>query len=148
MEKTAFVYVTYIATSREKVWEAIVDPGITAKYWQNVNLSDWNAGSRWEHRDAGGDGALRLVGRVVECDPPRRLVLTWAFPADERDEAKQTRVAIDVETYREVVRLTVTHDRLEAGSDMLRGITDGWPMVLSSLKSLLETGRPLPKLWT
>ena len=73
--------------------------------------------------------------------------MTWAFPADEGNEERTTRVAFEIEPYREVVRLTLTHDRLEPGSEMERGITEGWPMVLSSLKTLLETGRPLPKLW-
>lgn len=147
MEKTEFVHVTYIATQPEKAWEAIVVPAITAKYWQNVNVSDWKPGSRWEHRDAGPEGSLRLAGRVLEAAPPRRLVMTWAFPADEGNEERTTRVAFDIEPYRGVVRLTLTHDRLEPGSEMERGITEGWPMVLSSLKTLLETGRPLPKLW-
>jgi len=147
MEKPEFIYVTYIATSPEKVWSALVDAEITRKYWQHVNLSDWKAGSKWEHRSAEKDRALRLVGKVLESVPPRRLVITWAFPADEARGEKHTRVTFEIEPVRDLVRLTVTHDRLEAGSEMLKGITDGWPKVLSSLKSLLETGRPLPKLW-
>ena len=147
MEKPEFVYVTYIATSPEKVWNALVDGEVTRKYWQHVNVSDWRPGSRWEHRSADQDRALRLVGKVLESVPPRRLVVTWAFPADEAREEKHTRVTFEIEPVRDVVRLTVVHDRLEPGSEMLKGITDGWPKVLSSLKSLLETGKPLPKLW-
>ncbi|HEY6104245.1 MAG TPA: SRPBCC domain-containing protein [bacterium] len=97
-------------------------------------------------------------GRVMNCCslhsdsslswqfPPRRLVLTWAFPADEAREEKRTRVTFEVEPLGEVVRLTVTHGHLEPDSDMLRRITAGWPKVLSSLKTLLELGRPLPAL--
>lgn len=110
-------------------------------------MSDWKTGSRWEHRSADKDRALHLVGKVLESVPPRRLVITWAFPADEAREEKQTHVTFEIEPVRGVVRLTVTHDRLEAGSEMQKGITDGWPKVLSSLKSLLEMGQPLPKLW-
>ena len=73
--------------------------------------------------------------------------MTWAFPADEAREDKHTRVTFLIEPIRGVVHLTVIHDRLEPGSEMLQGITDGWPKVLSSLKSLLETGQPLPALW-
>jgi hypothetical protein len=69
--------------------------------------------------------------------------LTWAFPADEAHEEKHTRVTIEIDLIGDVVRLTVTHDHLEPGSEMQRGITEGWPKVLSSLKSLLEVGRPL-----
>jgi uncharacterized protein YndB with AHSA1/START domain len=73
--------------------------------------------------------------------------LTWAFPADGAREEKHSRVTFEIEAIGDVVRLTVTHDRLEPGSEMLRGITEGWPKVLSSLKSLMEVGKPLPKLW-
>ncbi len=147
MDRPQFVYVTYIATTPEKLWNAIIDPEVTSKYWQHVNVSDWQPGSRWEHRHSSKEGAGLLVGKVLESSPPRRLVLTWAFPGDEADEDRHTRVTFDIEPIRGVVRLTVTHDRLQPDSEMLRGITDGWPKVLSSLKSLLEVGQALPRLW-
>ena len=147
MDKPVFVYVTYISTTPEKLWQALIDAKMTIQYWQHVNLSDWRAGSRWEHRSAEVGGELAMVGEVIESAPPRRLVLTWAFPVDEAREDKHTRVTFEIEPLGNVVRLTVTHDRLEAGSEMLEGITEGWPKVLSSLKSLLETGRALPELW-
>lgn len=147
MDKPQFVYVIYIAATPEKVWNALIDAEITTQYWQHVNLSDWRPGSRWEHRRDGIDGAVQLVGKVIESSPPRRLVLTWAFPADEAREEKHTRVTFELEPVGTVVRLTVTHDQLEAGSDMLKGIMRGWPKVLSSLKSLMESGRALPSLW-
>jgi uncharacterized protein YndB with AHSA1/START domain len=84
------------------------------------------------------------VGRVIEFEAPRRLVLTWAAPADADNRAAHTRVTFELEQIESMVRLTVTHDELERGSEMLRGITEGWPRVLSSLKSFLETGKPLP----
>lgn len=147
MDKPVFVYVTYIASTPEKVWRALIEPEVTVEYWRFVNVSDWRPGSRWEHREGGPQGELRLVGKVLESAPPRRLVVTWAFPADEAKKAKHTRVTFEIEPVGEIVRLTVTHDRLEAGSKMLEGITQGWPKVLSSLKSLLEVGKPLPPLW-
>jgi uncharacterized protein YndB with AHSA1/START domain len=107
------------------------------------NVSDWKRGSPWEHRAGDGSGTVRLVGEVLEHTPPRRLVITWAFPADRANRLKHTRVAFDVEPIEGMVRLTVTHDELEPGSEMDKGITDGWPRVLSSLKSFLETGKPL-----
>ncbi len=73
--------------------------------------------------------------------------MTWAFPADEAKEEKHSRVTFEIKPVGKVVRLTVTHDRLEPGSEMLEGITEGWSKVLSSLKSFIETGKPLPKLW-
>jgi uncharacterized protein YndB with AHSA1/START domain len=147
MDKPQFVYVTYISTSPEKVWNALIDSKVTVKYWQYVNVSDWKPGSKWEHHRLNKEGPLDLVGKVVESSPPRRLVLTWAFPADETREEKHSRVTFEIEPFRDVVRLTVTHERLEPDSEMLHGITEGWPMVLSSLKSLLEVGKPLPRLW-
>ena len=147
MDKPRFVYVTYIAATPEKIWNALIDTELTTQYWQHVNVSDWKPGSRWEHRRDGKDGDVLLVGKVIESTPPRRLVLTWAFPADEEREEKHTRVTFELEPVGTVVRLTVTHDRLEAGSDMLDGITEGWPKVLSSLKSFMESGRALPRLW-
>jgi uncharacterized protein YndB with AHSA1/START domain len=141
MDKPQFIYVTYIAASADDVWNAIVDPKIAATYWQNVNLSDWKPGSKWEHRDPGKDGSLRLAGKVLEVSRPKRLVLTWAFPEDASNEEKTSRVTFQIEPLGKVVRLTVTHDKLEAGSKMLEGITDGWPKVLSSMKSLLESGK-------
>jgi uncharacterized protein YndB with AHSA1/START domain len=147
MDKPRFVYVTYISTTPEKVWKALIDPTMTEKYWQHENVSDWQPGSPWEHRRTDKEGTLDLVGKVVESSPPRRLVITWAFPADKDRPEKHTRVTFEIEAVRGVSRLTVTHDELETASDMLRGITEGWPKVLSSLKTLLETERPLPMLW-
>jgi uncharacterized protein YndB with AHSA1/START domain len=147
MAKPDFVYVTYISASPEKIWNALIDPQTAAKYWQHVNLSDWKPGSKWEHREKDSKGALRLVGKVVESSPPRRLVLTWAYPADEANAEKHSRVTFEIQPVGEVVRLTVTHDRFEPGSQMLESIREGWPKVLSSLKSLLEVGKPLPRLW-
>ena len=94
-----------------------------------------------------GGGKIDLVGKVVEIAPPKRLVISWAFPADENRPERTSRVTFDIEPFRDVTRLTVVHDNLEPGSDMLKGISDGWPKVLSSLKSLLEGGHALPKLW-
>jgi uncharacterized protein YndB with AHSA1/START domain len=147
VDTTEFVYVVYIATSPEELWRALLEPGMTSQYWQHENVSDWTPGSRWEHRRRDAARTLDLVGRAVESAPPGRLVLTWAFPGDETREEQHSRVTFEIEPFRNVTRLTVTHDRLEPGSDLLGGIMEGWPMVLSSLKLQFETGQPLPKLW-
>jgi uncharacterized protein YndB with AHSA1/START domain len=147
VSKPEFVYVTYIATTPEKLWNALLDPKLTAQYWQHENVSDWKAGSKWEHRAFDEVRTLRLAGRVVESAPPRRLVLTWAYPNDTAPQEKHSRVTFDIEPAGDVVRLTVTHENFQPESDMFDRIRQGWPKVLSSLKSLLETGQPLPKLW-
>jgi uncharacterized protein YndB with AHSA1/START domain len=99
-------------------------------------------GAPTRRRFAHGD----IVGKVVESTPPRRLVFTWARPKDAEDDSKHSRVSFDIEPHGDVlVRLTVTHEDLERDPQMLAGISGGWPMVLSNLKTLLETGRVLPR---
>ena len=144
---------TYIATTPEKVWQALVDTDVMRQYWvgpnaecSRVNVSDWKPGSRWEHQRTDDSHTVDIVGKVVESNPPRRLVFTWARPKDAEDESKHSRVAFDIEPLGDgLVRLTVTHDDLERDPQMLEGISGGWPMVLSNLKTLLETGRVLPR---
>jgi len=152
MSKPSFVYVTYIATTPEKVWKAIVDPSLARQYWNDpnaganhpahVNVSDWKKGSKWEHQRVDNNN-VDIAGEVVETDPPRRLVLTWARPKELGDKSKHSRVTFDIEPQGKVVRLTVTHEDLEKDAPMLAGISDGWPKVLANLKTFLETGRPL-----
>jgi len=145
--RSEFTYVTYIASPPRKVWGALFEPTMIKKYWHVNNVSDWKPGSRWEHRCLGKRGEVMIAGKVVECSPPRRLVMTWASPEEEACKEKVSRVALDLKPFHGITRLTVTHDRLEPGSDMLEGIMDGWPRVLSGLKTLLETGRSAPAMW-
>ena len=146
MTKPSFVYVTYIATTPEKVWQAFVDTDVMRQYWvgaecARVNVSDWKPGSRWEHQRDDDTHAVDIVGKVVESTPPRRLVYTWARPSEADDTTKHSRVAIDIEPHGDgLVRLTVTHEDLEKDPKMLAGISSGWPKILSNLKTLLETG--------
>jgi uncharacterized protein YndB with AHSA1/START domain len=139
-ETTSFVYVTYIVSTPEKVFAAITKPELARRYWGHENVSDWHPGSKWEHVRANDERTVKLVGKVIEVVPPTRLVITWADPSQASDPASHSRVTFTIEDYDNMVRLTVTHDELEAGSGMAKGISQGWPVVLSSLKSLLETG--------
>jgi len=140
-DKTCFVYVTFIRSTPEKVFEAITRPDIARRYWGHENVSDWKQGSAWQHVRADAQRTVQLVGEVVEIVPPARLVITWANASQADDPAARSRVSFDIAPYEDMVRLTVTHDELEAGSGMDKGIRQGWPIVLSSLKSLLETGQ-------
>jgi len=145
MSKPKFVYVTYIDTTPDKVWTAITDGEVTKEYWgRHTNASDWKVGSAWKHQDYDDPSKVDIVGKVVEVQPPHRLVVTWSSPEGAGDPARVSRVTYDIAPYQRMVRLTVTHEDLEPESDMLRGITFGWPVVLSSLKSYLETGKCLP----
>jgi uncharacterized protein YndB with AHSA1/START domain len=155
MTKPSFVYVTYIATTPEKAWQAMIDNEMIRQYWcdptgacvHRENVSDWQVGSRWEHRRADGSGVADIVGTVIESAPPARLVYSWARPTEVDDDSKHSRVSIDIEAQGNgLVRLMVTHEGLENDPQMLSGISGGWPKVLSNLKTLLESGRTLQDL--
>ncbi|TQX85998.1 MULTISPECIES: SRPBCC family protein [Rhizobium] len=142
-ETTSFVYVTYILSTPEKVFEAITKPDVASRYWGHENISDWKIGSKWEHIRANDERSVELVGKIIEISPPTRLVMSWANASQATDPASHSRVTFEIVEYDDMVRLTVTHDDLIAGSGMANGISKGWPTVLSSLKSLLETGKGL-----
>jgi uncharacterized protein YndB with AHSA1/START domain/DNA-binding transcriptional ArsR family regulator len=133
-DKPSFVYVTYIQSTPERVWDALTDPDLTARYWGHSNVSDWRAGSRWEHVRTDGSGVSDGGGEVVVADRPRALVLTWGT----------SKVTFDIEPYGDIVRLTVSHGDLADDAER-EGAAAGWAAVLSNLKSLLETGHPLPQ---
>lgn len=142
-ETTSFVYVTYIASTPEKVFAAITTPEIARRYWGHENVSSWQRGARWEHVKADDARTVELVGEVIEHDPPKRLVISWANASEAHQPESHSRVTFEIEPYQDMARLTVSHDDLIAGSGMAKGISKGWPIVLSSLKSYLETGRGL-----
>jgi uncharacterized protein YndB with AHSA1/START domain/DNA-binding transcriptional ArsR family regulator len=137
----SFVYVTYIHSSPEKVWEALTDADLTARYWGHSNVSDWQPGSRWEHVRTDGSGITDVAGEVIESTPPRRLVIT--FGGTDRP-GRSSVVRFDIEPHHDIVRLTVTHDDIPDASDY-QAAAAGWAAVLSNLKSLLETGHVLPQ---
>ncbi|MFC3226261.1 SRPBCC family protein [Marinibaculum pumilum] len=138
----SFVYVTFIRTTPDKVFEAITRPEIARRYWGHENVSkDWQPGSGWQHVRTDDARTVDLVGKVLESDPPKRLVISWANESQQDDPDQYSRVAFDIEAQGELVKLTVTHDELQPGSGMLKGISRGWPQVLSSMKSYLETGQ-------
>ena len=142
MSKPEFVYVIYIQAAPEKIWQALMDPEMTKEFWgRRRNQSDWKIGSAWRHENYDDATDIAVAGHIVESDPPRRLVLTWAQP-NETDSEAFSRVTFEIEEFMGSARLTVTHSDLTP--ETLRNISAGWPPVLSSLKSLLETGASLP----
>ena len=142
MSNTEFVYTTYIKTTPEKVWAAITNPEFSRQYWVHGITSDWKVGSKWEHVIEGGNPGASIHGEVLESVPPHRLVISWADVA-ERANTEHSRVTFEIERIEDLVRLNVIHDKLKAGSITAGKISTGWPRVLSSLKSLLETGSAL-----
>jgi uncharacterized protein YndB with AHSA1/START domain len=140
MSKPQFVYVIYIGSTVDRVWNALIDPEMTREYWRHRNLSDWKTGSRWMHQRADDSGINDVVGTVIESSAPHRLVVSWVPPADEGNANRTSRVTYEIEPFMDsVVRLTVTHEELD--SEMLQSVSFGWPLVMSALKSLLETGK-------
>lgn len=140
--KPDFVYVLFIKTTTEQLWNALLDPEMTKQFWgRHRNVSDWKVGSSWEHQDYDNSSTIDIIGEVIESEPNKKLVLTWATPEDEKANKKQSQVTFELTSFFDSVQLTVTHRYLP--EEVYQGIALGWAGVLSSLKSLLETGRPL-----
>ena len=152
-----FAYTTYIGTTPEKLWQALTDPAFTRQYWGVSFETDWEKGSPMTWSEGGTK--TRDPGQVVlESEPCRRLSYTWhtftaewakANGVDEETFGKLTResrsrVTFTLEPHGEMVKLTVLHDGFDPGSTALEMCGQGWPALLSSLKTLLETGVPLP----
>jgi uncharacterized protein YndB with AHSA1/START domain len=142
--KPATVYTIYIASTPEKVWQALTSAEFSRKYFfGNAVEVDLKVGGAYLVRTP--DGALHISGEVIECDPPRKLTVTFNvnWPA-LIEKLGPTLVTYEIEPAGDAVRLTMTeaHDR-PLSDDILSGGRQGWPAILSSLKSLLETGNAL-----
>ncbi len=137
------VYQLYIRTTPEKLWQAITDPATTKLYFYESTVeSTWRPGEPLNRRRA--DGSFMLEGEVVEIDPPRRLVHTFiASHRKPEDRDPPSRVTWEIEPMGETCRLTLTHEHYAGDTKTYRGALTGWNPVLSGLKTLLETGRPL-----
>jgi uncharacterized protein YndB with AHSA1/START domain len=140
MSNNEFVYTTYIKTTPEKVWTAITNPEFNRQYWGHEAVSDWNNGSQWKLVAHDNQHTVKVAGQVIESIPPKRLVMSWAEPADTKDDS---RVTFEIVAMEDMVRLTVTHGNFKPGSVLPGRISMGWPLVLSSMKSFLETGKPI-----
>jgi DNA-binding transcriptional ArsR family regulator len=159
MDKPSFVYTTYIHTTPERLWHALTDPAFTQRYWGLTFESDWAEGSTmtWHQR---GVTIADPDQVVLVSEPYRRLSYTWHTFTPELTEAlgladevrgrlavePRSRVTFEIEPLGELVKLTVVHDELEPGGVTVSMISRGWPRVRSDLKTLLETGAPLPEV--
>ena len=143
-DRPEFVYVTYIAASVEKVWQALTDGEFTSRYWFGRRItSDWRAGS--EVRHVRPDGGADWVGEVLEADYPRRLSYTFVMQMNDETRAEgPSRVTYDLQSLEVVTKLTLTHDRHDTPGITFSNTSNGWPALMSSMKSLLETGEALP----
>jgi len=140
-----FVYVTYIRATPEALWDHLTKPEFTKVYWHGVWADcDWKPGSSW--RLMYSDGRVADTGEVVEVDRPRRLVLKWRneYRPDLKAEG-YSRATFELARIDDMVKLTITHEIDRTGSKFIEAVSGGWPIILSSLKSLIETGKPLPR---
>jgi len=144
MTKPDFAYAIYIRATREEVWNGFLEPEFTRQYWFHDNVSDWKAGSKWEHRRSDGSETVDIVGKVLESELHKRLVITWSRPADIDNPARISRVTVQLADqdwpggpWTEVI---LEHTDFQDDTEMRESVSGGWPMVLSGLKTLLEAG--------
>jgi uncharacterized protein YndB with AHSA1/START domain len=137
------VYEVYIRTTPERLWQAITDPSFIRQYFYDQSVkSSWKAGAEYVHRAP--DGTVKIEGTIVEFDPPRRLVQTFSCPFKEETRGdRPSRVTWTIEPKGEVCKLTLVHDDFDGETATFRSVGSGWNPVLSGLKTLLETGKPL-----
>ena len=142
MSKPEFVYVTYIETTPEKLWEALTSSEFSKRYWFGTELkTDWKVGSPFA---LVMNGTIRDTGEILEADRPRRLSYSFQHVLDDEMRSERpTKVVFNLEPHGKLVKLTLTHEDFEDGSKLLDGISRGWPAILSSLKSMLESGTAL-----
>jgi uncharacterized protein YndB with AHSA1/START domain len=143
MASSRFVYVTYIRTTPAKLWRALLEPEFTRRYWAETwQESEWKPGAAW--RLMIPDGRVGDAGQVLEIEPERRLVLSWRneFKPELREEG-YSRLTYELEKEGESVKLTLIHEIDKPDSKLIEAVSSGWPHLLASLKSLLETGESL-----
>ena len=142
MRKPEFVYVTYIETTPEKLWEALTSSEFSKRYWFGTELkTDWKVGSPFA---LVMNGTTTDTGEILEADRPRRLSYSFQHALDDEMRSERpTKVVFTIEPHGRLVKLTLTHEDFEDGSKLLDGISRGWPAILSSLKSMLESGTAL-----
>ena len=138
--RSHFVYVTYIRTTPAKLWEALTDAQFVRQYWFGVTVeSAWKKGAPWKLIYP--DGRASDSGEILESDPPRRLVIRWQNQWNPELNAEgPSGCTIELEPTGKAVKLTITHEIERPDSRLIAAVSQGWPLVLSNLKSLLETG--------
>ncbi|MFN3653690.1 MAG: SRPBCC family protein [Armatimonadota bacterium] len=142
-DRSRFVYVTYIRTTPERLWQALIEPELTRRYWAETwQESEWRQGAAW--RLMIPDGRVGDTGEVLEIEPHRRLVLSWRVDHMPELQAEgHSRVTYELEEMGATVKLTFTQEMDRPDSQVIAVMSEGWPHLLASLKTMLETGDPL-----
>ena len=139
MPKSTYVYASYIRTTPEKLWAALTDGEFMKQYWFGCHCeSSWTAGSPWKL--VSPDGQVLDSGKILEAQPPRRLVIQWRNQKPELKAEGDSLCTMELEPGAGAVKLTITHSIERDPSKLLGAVSGGWPKVISNLKSLLETG--------
>jgi uncharacterized protein YndB with AHSA1/START domain len=141
LAKSTFLYVTYIRTTPEKLWNALTtDSGFMKQYWFGVHCqSEWKAGSAWKMVSSSGE--ILDAGDIVEADPPRRLAIRWHHQSKPELKAEGPSLCtMELELVGAAVKLTITHTIEREHSKLIEAVSGGWPKILANLKSLLEGG--------
>jgi uncharacterized protein YndB with AHSA1/START domain len=136
------IFVTYIKTTKEQLWNALTNGEITKKYYYNTELkSDLKVGSdiQYIRKDEKGNDIASVKGKIVEVVPMKKLVHTFEFQNDD----KPSKTTFEIEDAEGSVKLTVTHDGFEEKTETYNMVVEGWPLILSGLKTYLETGNTL-----
>ena len=143
MSESKFVYAIFVRTTADKLWDGLTKPEFTRKFWCEVTMeSEWKKGSSW--RMLAPEGRVADAGEVLEIDRPRKLVLSWQHELMPELRAEGfSRAEFQLKPAGDAVELTVTHSIDHENSKLIEGFASGWPPLLSSLKSLLETGDAL-----
>jgi uncharacterized protein YndB with AHSA1/START domain len=142
MSKSSFVYVTYIRTTPEKLWRALIEPEFTKQFWYGTwQDCSWKQGASWKIMMP--DGRIADSGEVLEIEPNKRLVLSWRNEFTEMRDEGYSRMTYLLEPQGEMVKFTVTHEMDRPQSKLIDAVSNGWPSIIASLKSLLETGESL-----
>jgi uncharacterized protein YndB with AHSA1/START domain len=143
MAGSQFCYVTYIRTTPAKLWDALLKPEFTKQYWAETSQEcEWKQGAAW--RILIPDGRVADTGEVLEIDPQKKLVLSWQneFMPELKAEG-YSRLTYELEPMGDMVKLSIRHEIDKPDSKLIQAVSGGWPMIMASLKSLLETGESL-----
>jgi uncharacterized protein YndB with AHSA1/START domain len=147
MNKSTYVYASFIRTTPKKLWQALISPDFQKQYFMGASFdTDWKKASAWTL--GFGDGTIADSGKVLEVKLHKRIVLSWRHEMDAKIKAEGfARCTIEVKPINDVVKLTITHEMNRPNSKLIKAISRGWPFIISNLKSMLESGKVIMKDW-
>lgn len=145
MTKSTYVYSSYIRTTPKKLWQALTSPEFQKQYFGNASFdTNWKKGSDWKLGFP--DGTIADSGKVLESKPYKKIVLSWQHQMDAKAKAEGfARCTMELKVVKDIVKLTITHEMNRPNSKLIKNVSQGWPFIISNLKSMLESGKPIMK---